>query len=122
MKLISSLLFRLALLLMSSTTQAQSTDFFVGEWDVTIKDTPNGTVNVVLSLERVEGKLVGKFIDAATSTETTMSQITEGENTVTLYFFAEGYDLYLTLQPEGEENVTGILMDSFAVEGKRVKK
>ena len=41
---------------------------------------------------------------------------------MTLYFFAEGYDLYLTLQPEGEENVTGILMDSFAVEGKRVKK
>ena len=122
MKLISSLFFGLALLLMSSTTQAKSTDFFVGEWEVTIKDTPNGTVNVVLSLERVEGKLVGKFIDASTSTETTMSQITEGENTVTLYFFAEGYDLYLTLQPEGEENVPGRLMDAFAVEGKRVKK
>ena len=122
MKLITTFLCGFALFLISFTTKAQTTDYFVGDWEVTIKDTPNGTVNVVLSLERVEGKLVGKFIDASTSTETTMSQITEGENTVTLYFFAEGYDLYLTLQPEGEENVTGILMDSFPVEGKRVKK
>jgi hypothetical protein len=66
--------------------------------------------------------LVGKFVDAANSTSTPMTQITEAEDSVTLYFFAEGMDLYLTLKPEGDENVSGLLMDSFAIEGKRVKK
>ena len=101
---------------------AQKSDYFVGDWQVTIKDTPMGTISVVLTLERVDGKLVGKFVDAANSTSTPMTQITEAEKSVTLYFFAEGMDLDLTLQPEDDENVSGTLMDSFAIEGKRVKK
>ena len=101
---------------------AQNSDYFVGDWQETIKDTPMGTISVMLTLERVDGKLVGKFVDAANSTSTPMTQITEAENSVTLYFFAEGMDLYLTLKPEGAKNVTGTLMDSFAVEGKRVEK
>ena len=101
---------------------AQKSDYFVGDWQVTIKDTPMGTISVMLTLERVDGKLVGKFVDAANSSSTPMTQITEAENSVTLYFFAEGMDLYLTLKPEGAKNVTGSLMDSFAVEGKRVEK
>ena len=102
---------------------AQKSDYFVGDWEVTIKDTPMGTISVVLTLERGEdGKLVGKFVDAANSTSTPMSQITEAEGNITLYFFAEGMDLYLTLKPEGDENVSGLLMDSFAIEGKRVIK
>jgi hypothetical protein len=101
---------------------AQKSDYFVGDWDVTIKETPMGTITVMLTLERVDGKLVGKFVDAANSTSTPMTQITEAENSVTLYFFAEGMDLYLTLKPEGDENVSGLLMDSFAIEGKRVIK
>ena len=101
---------------------AQKSDYFVGDWQVTIKDTPMGTISVMLTLERVDGKLVGKFVDAANSTSTPMTQITEAEKSVTLYFFAEGMDLYLTLQPEDDENVSGTLMDSFAIEGKRVKK
>jgi hypothetical protein len=102
---------------------AQKSDYFVGDWEVTIKDTPMGTISVVLTLERGEdGKLVGEFVDAANSTSTPMTQITEAEGSITLYFFAEGMDLYLNLKPEGDENVTGSLMDSFAIEGKRVKK
>ena len=101
---------------------AQKSDYFVGDWQVTIKDTPMGTISVMLTLERVDGKLVGKFVDAANSSSTPMTQITEAENSVTLYFFAEGMDLYLTLKPEGAKNVTGTLMDSFAVEGQRVEK
>jgi hypothetical protein len=101
---------------------ALKSDYFVGDWQVTIKDTPIGTISRVLTLERIAGKLVGKILDAANSSSTPMTQITEAENSVTLYFFAEGMDLYLTLKPEGADNVTGSLMDSFAVEGKRVEK
>ncbi|MBC6367841.1 hypothetical protein [Algoriphagus sp. AK58] len=99
----------------------QSDDFFVGQWDVEVKDTPNGTVKVVLSLERVDGKLSGKFVDATTGRETKISQINEQEKSITLYFFAEGYDLYLTLKPESEDQVSGSLADSFMVSGQRIK-
>ena len=101
---------------------AQSTDYFVGEWNVQIKDTPMGTISVLLTLERVAGKLVGKFVDNAASTETKMNDITENENSLTLNFTSEYGDLYFTLKREDDENVSGSLMDSFAVSGTRVKK
>ena len=122
MKKLSLLVFFFAALLFSTSSMAQSTDYFVGEWNVQIKDTPMGTISVLLTLERVDGKLVGKFVDAASSTETKMNDITEGENSLTLNFTSEYGDLYFTLQREDEENVTGSLMDSFAVSGTRVKK
>jgi hypothetical protein len=122
MKKLSILVFFFAAFLFSSSSMAQSTDYFVGEWNVQIKDTPMGTISVLLTLERVDGKLVGKFVDAASSTETKMNDITEGENSITLNFTSEYGDLYFTLQREDDENVSGSLMDSFAVSGTRVKK
>ena len=122
MKKLSILVFFFAALLFSTSSMAQSTDYFVGEWNVQIKDTPMGTISVLLTLERVDGKLVGKFVDAASSTETKMNDITEGENSITLNFTSEYGDLYFTLQREDDENVSGSLMDSFAVSGTRVKK
>jgi hypothetical protein len=123
MKKLSILVFFFAALLFSSSTMAQTTeDYFVGEWNVQIKDTPMGTISVLLTLERVDGKLVGKFVDAASSTETKMNDITEGDNSLTLNFTSEYGDLYFTLQREDDENVSGSLMDSFAVSGTRVKK
>jgi hypothetical protein len=122
MKKLSILVFFFAALLFSTSSMAQSTDYFVGEWNVQIKDTPMGTISVLLTLERVDGKLVGKFVDAASSTETKMNDITEGENNITLNFTSEYGDLYFTLQREDDENVSGSLMDSFAVSGTRVKK
>lgn len=122
MKLVTTFLCGFALFLISFTSQAQTTDYFVGDWEVTIKDTPMGTISVLLTLERIDGKLVGKFVDNASGTETKMNQITEEENKLTLNFTSEYGDLYLTLQREDEENVSGSVMDSFAVEGKRVIK
>jgi hypothetical protein len=81
-----------------------------------------GTITVLLTLERVNGKLAGKFVDNAASTETKMNSITENEKSLTLNFTSEYGDLYFTLQREDDENVSGSLMDSFSVSGTRVKK
>ena len=69
-----------------------------------------------------DGKLKGKFVDSSTNRETNITQINEQENSITLYFFAEGYDLYLSLRPEEEDIVSGTLADYFLVNGQRVKK
>jgi hypothetical protein len=123
MKKLSILVFFFAALLFSSSSMAQTTeDYFVGEWNVQI-EAPMGTISVLLTLERVDGKLVGKFVDASTSTETKMNDITEGDNSLTLNFTSAEYGpLYFTLQREDDENVSGTLMDSLKVSGTRVKK
>jgi hypothetical protein len=121
MKKISTLLFFFAFLIIGSAASAQTDNYFLGTWQVTVQDTPNGTVNVALNIERVDGKLVGKFIDASSSSETTISQIKEEEKSITLYFFAEGYELILNLKPVDEDNLSGMLMDSFTISGTRVK-
>jgi hypothetical protein len=51
-----------------------------------------------------------------------MNSITENEKSLTLNFTSEYGDLYFTLQREDDENVSGSLMDSFSVSGKRIKK
>ncbi|MDA0315043.1 MAG: hypothetical protein O2829_05255 [Bacteroidetes bacterium] len=123
MKKLSILVFFFATLLFSSASRAQTTDYFVGDWEVQIKDTPMGTISVILSLERVDVNLVGKFVDNASGTETKMNEITESENSLTLNFASAEYgDLYFTLQREDDENVSGSLMDTYAMEGKRVIK
>lgn len=122
MKKNSTLLFFFAFLLIGSAALVQTDNYFLGTWEVTVKDTPNGTVNVVLNIERLDEKLVGKFIDPNSGIETPIPQINEGEKSITLYFFAEGYDLILNLQPVDDDTLSGMLMDSFAVSGTRVKK
>jgi hypothetical protein len=121
MKKILLFLLIAALPILSFQSFAQDSDYFVGQWEVTVQDTPNGTVKVLLTLERVDGKLKGKFTDTSTGGETSISQITEQDNSITLYFFAEGYDLYLTVKPDGADKVSGTLADSFIVIGQRVK-
>jgi len=123
MKKISTLLLFCITLLFSSASMAQSTDYFVGDWKVEIKDSPMGTINVVLTLERVAGKLEGKFVDNVTGMETRMNNIIENENSLKLNYNAEGYgNFYYTLIRVGDDNVSGSMMDSFEVSGTRVKK
>jgi hypothetical protein len=124
MKKLSILVFFFAALLFSSSSMAQTTeDYFVGEWNIQFIDTPIGSITVLLTLERVDGKLVGKYVDPASSAETKMNDITEGENSLTLNFTSAEYGpLYFTLQREDDENVSGKLMDSLKVSGTRVKK
>lgn len=121
MKKSAFLLFGL-LLWASTATLAHNPDYFIGTWNVLISDTPQGNVNVTLTLERVEGKLIGKFTQGDSDQGTTITNINEEESGIVLYFFAEGYDLYLSLNPSEGDTVSGYLVDQFPVKGERVKK
>jgi len=106
----------------ASATFAHNPDYFIGNWDVLIEGTPQGNVNVTLTLERVEGKLIGKFSQGESEQGMTISNIKEDENGITLFFFAEGYDLYLSLKEAEEDKLSGYLIDQFPVKGERIKK
>ncbi len=100
---------------------SQDNDSMLGTWDVSVQGTPQGNINVYLTLERVEGKLSATIQQPGTSQEVYVSNIIEKEGGLTLYFYAEGMDLYLSLKPSGEDKVSGYLMDQFPLEGTRKK-
>lgn len=43
------------------------------------------------------------------------------DTTATVYFTAQGYDVYLRLDKKGDDHITGSMMDMFDAEGDRVK-
>lgn len=120
-KLVSLFLMLCLVLSVAQAYDAINSDPFVGEWDLVIEGTPQGDVRVVMTLEKVDGKLKGKFKIAGTDQETTLSSISESAGSISFSFFAEGYDLYMSLNAAGEDALKGYLVDQFPVSGKRLK-
>ncbi|EKB49245.1 MULTISPECIES: hypothetical protein [Cecembia] len=102
-----------------SVVNAKDNDKLIGTWDVTVQDTPQGTVNVHLTIEKEDGKMKAKFKQVG-SDQVTNATVNEQENGIMLYFYAEGYDLYMTVRPDGDDAVSGYLVDQFPVKGKRI--
>lgn len=98
-----------------------ASDNFVGEWDLLVEGTPQGDVRVIMTIEKVDGKLKGKFKMAGSDQETTLSSISEGNDSISFSFFAEGYDLYMSLNANGSDALKGYLVDQFPVTGNRLK-
>lgn len=98
-------------------------DYFVGSWDVVIEGIPEGDVKMIIDFERKDGKLLGVIkrpeSDKAVSI---INSITEHENYIMGYFYAEGHDVHMKIQKSGENSVTGSLLDTFNVKGQRVLK
>ncbi len=103
-----------------SSAQTKS-DYFVGNWDVVAKATPNGDAKMKMHLERVDGKLTGTIknegIDAVK-----ISKVVETEDEITISFSAAGYDLYMSLKRKDDNNVTGRYLNMFDTEGKRTSE
>ena len=122
MKKISLFLFLFAYVALISKADPPAEDFFTGNWELFIKDLPQGDVTMLMSLERKEGKLVGMLKNKETGADiAVITQVDEKENSIMVYFFAEGYDVYMSLIPKEEKGLTGMLMDAFPVTGTRVK-
>ena len=88
----------LTLIVMCTTTWAQQADnaaFFAGKWNVTVTATPMGDVTLLMNLEMKEGKLTGNISDPATGNEVAeIYSIEVRENSITVSFNAEGYDVF----------------------------
>lgn len=126
MKKLSVFFAGLFILMLSFTAQAQTTppaDYFVGKWSVLVEGTPNGDSKMLVNLERKDGKLTGVILDPATDKVVSkIDKVEEKEKSVTVYFVASGYDVYLLLEKKDDDKVTGSLMDMFDAKGERVKE
>lgn len=115
-----------AFLFFASNLQAQSApeDYFVGTWKVKAYNLPQGDTDMIIQLDKKDGKLSGGLVDAATKQITTpFTKIDVAANKLTAYFIAQeqGMEVYLTLEKKDDTNVTGSIMDMFNMEGTKGK-
>jgi hypothetical protein len=96
-------------------------EYFVGKWNVVVNGTPNGDANFIVTLEKSGDSLAGSLLLAPGASESTpISKIDIADSSVTLYFTAQGYDVYLIMNHKDKDNVTGSLMNMFPAEGSRI--
>ena len=102
--------------------QDKKSDFFVGKWATLTVGTPGGDGKGLIVLTRnAEGKLTG-YSSAANGEgeKTTFSRVDEKEKSVTVYFKARGYDVYIYLEKVDDNHLTGSTMDMFDTTATRI--
>jgi hypothetical protein len=118
-------LFNLLVVALLSLTalQAQTSDesYFLGKWEVLVKETPNGNVTLPARFENKDGKLLGFFTDLESKQEKKMDTVFMNGAQIQFAFNTAGYDLTAYLTKKDDDNATGSLMDMFSMEAKRVK-
>lgn len=101
-------------------------DYFAGKWNVVAAGGPSGGAQMVVSLERKDGKLKGDVI-INDENAIVFSSIEEKENSVKLYFTSShGNDIILFMEKKDERKVGGTLtikdMDTLNISGERMTK
>jgi len=125
MKKLSTLFVGILFLLLSLHTKAQlqnGHDYFMGKWNVVIIGTPNGDAKMIISLEKKDTAVVGVVLDTTNTEISKISKIEMKDSVVTVYFNAQGYDVYLMLERKDDDHAAGRLLDMFDVRGERIKE
>ena len=125
MKKLKSILTGLVLLLFAvgvkAQTQTGNADYFAGKWSVLLKGLPNGDTKMFFVLEKKDTTMTGVVQDSTGTEVAKIDKVELKENTATVYFSAQGYDVNLAMTKKDDDHVTGNLMGMFDAEGERVK-
>ena len=123
MKKLKSILTGLVLLLFAVGVKAQTAnaDYFAGKWNVLLKGLPNGDTKMFFVLEKKDTTMTGVVQDSTGTEVAKIDKVELKENTATVYFSAQGYDVNLAMTKKDDDHVTGSLMGMFDAEGERVK-
>lgn len=92
--------------------QENTADFFLGKWNVTVTGTPNGDAKFAVKIENKENILAATIIGEDGKNQK-VDRVEAKTNTITVYWFAEGYDVYLTMTKKEDGKVEGDLMSMF---------
>jgi hypothetical protein len=107
-------------LLVSISVKAQeTTDYYAGKWALVTTGTPGGDGKATMELKRVDGKLIGSM-KTDKGVESKFSRVDEKEKSVTVYFKASGYDVYIYLEKGDADHMSGSTMDMFDTTAARV--
>jgi hypothetical protein len=124
MKKFKSILAVAILLSVSFVLNAQTTgaDYFAGKWNILVKSLPQGDTKMIVLLDKTDSTMTGAIQDSTGTEISKFSKVELTDSSATVYFTAQGYDVYLRLDKKEEDHVTGSMMDMFDAEGDRVKQ
>jgi PBP1b-binding outer membrane lipoprotein LpoB len=104
----------------ATTATAPMTKSAVGEWLVTVSDTPAGTVEASMVIEQIENAYKGNMGVAGSKVIIDNLKIVDNKITGSFYSSDYGVDVYFSMQYDAaNDTLSGYLMDSFKVTGKR---
>jgi hypothetical protein len=95
--------------------------YYLGTWDVMIKGTPNGDASMPMTIEKKDGKLMGKIVNPESKEDVLFSSIEVKGTDLTFAFSMMGYDLTMVLTKKDDDHANGKLMDMFDCEATRKK-
>jgi hypothetical protein len=124
MKKLSACIATAILFILSTGAMAQTQtvpDYFAGKWNMLVKGLPNGDTKMIVVLEKKDTTLVGVIQDSVGTEISKFSKVDIREKGVTVYFTAQGYDVYLSMIKKDEDHITGTMMDMFDAEGTKIK-
>ncbi len=113
-----------AVLFLESTgvmAQTSGADYFAGKWNMLVKGLPNGDTKMFVVLDKKDSTLTGVIQDSTGTEISKFSKVEIRTAGVTVYFTAQGYDVYMTMNKKDEDHITGSMMDMFDAEGLRAK-
>ena len=84
-----------------TSKKAAVVDPNIGNWDIAVKDTPMGTINGVINIDKVENNYVGKLTTDSGTIELQNMQIISGN--LSAYFDYEGSEFNLSGSIAGDE-------------------
>ena len=96
-------------------------DYFPGKWNVLVKGVPGGDAKMTVNFERKDTALTATLLDSTGKQAGTVNKVIENEQSVTVYFTAQGYDVDLTLEKKDDDHVVGSLMNMFDATGDRIR-
>lgn len=115
--------FTLLFFTLAVTAQSKTgADYFEGTWNVLLKGVPGGDAKMFVVLEKKDTAMAGAVQDSTGKEMSKIDKIELAGDTVTVYFTAQGYDVYLAMTKKDDDHVTGSLMGMFDAEGERIKK
>ncbi len=111
----------LTLIFSAKNVLAQSEDYFVGKWKITVTGVPDGTATSIYTFVRGEdGKLTGNTAHDGNEPITFAEVEEDGDEVVAYYTSTSGYEVYLMLEKVDENHAEGSLLDMFDATGERI--
>jgi hypothetical protein len=111
--------------LLSASTHAQtkdSTNYFIGKWNMLLKGLPSGDTKMFVNLEKKDTTYTGTILDSTKTEVAKISKVDKKGYSVTLYFTAQGYDVTLFMEKKDEDHITGNMLNMFDALGERIKE
>jgi hypothetical protein len=125
MKKLFSFVAGIFFLALSLHTQAQTqtgANYFLGKWNVLFTGLPTGDTKMIVDIEKGDTTFTGSVLDSTKQEIAKFSKVDMKDTSVTVYFTAQGYDVYVTLNKKDDDHVTGTMLDMFDATGVRIKE